>query len=232
MLLLVDKPTGITSYDIIRVLKKKFPGEKIGHAGTLDPLATGAMLIGIGKDTKRLTELTGKDKSYITTIDFSQDSDTRDIDYRDYLESILIHSSDGRTNKQGQKISLPSLKEIEQKLQELIPEKELPLTPFSAKKVSGKKLYEEARKGNIISTNKIMSTQSFEIVSYEFPILTVKLTVGSGTYIRSIAHWLGSEFGMGGILTTLRRISIDKWSIGDICKSSDRDNLAYEEIFL
>ncbi len=232
MLLLVDKPTGITSYDIIRVLKKKFPWEKIWHAGTLDPLATGAMLIWIGKDTKRLTELTWKDKSYITTIDFSQDSDTRDIDYRDYLESILIHSSDWRTNKQWQKISLPSLKEIEQKLQELIPEKELPLTPFSAKKVAGKKLYEEARKWNIISTNKIMSTQSFEIVSYEFPILTVKLTVWSGTYIRSIAHWLGSEFGMGGILTTLRRISIDKWSIWDICKSSDRDNLAYEEIFL
>lgn len=232
MLLLVDKPTWITSYDIIRVLKKKFPWEKIWHAGTLDPLATGAMLIWIGKDTKKLTELTWKDKSYIATIDFSKDSDTWDIDYREYLEEIIIHWDNWRIKKTWENITVPTLEAIETYLVKLIPEKELPLTPFSAKKIAGKKLYEEARKWNIISTNRIMSTQAFEIVSYEFPILTVKLTVWSGTYIRSIAHWLGGEFGMGGILIGLRRTSIDKRSVWDVCKSSDRDNLVYEEITL
>lgn len=82
MFLAVDKPTRITSFGIIRRLKRQYSGQKIGHSGTLDPLATGLMILAIGKDTKRLTEIIGKDKSYIATIDFSVLSDTWDIDYR------------------------------------------------------------------------------------------------------------------------------------------------------
>ena len=88
MFLAVDKPTRITSFGIIRWLKKEYPGQKIGHSGTLDPLATGLMILAIGKDTKRLTEIIGKDKSYIATIDFSVISDTWDIDYWEEIQNL------------------------------------------------------------------------------------------------------------------------------------------------
>lgn len=89
----------------------------------------------------------------------------------------------------------------------------LPLTPFSAKKIDGKKLYEHARQGNLIQQERLMKVNSFKIIEYAFPILKVELDVGSGTYIRSIAHRLGKQYGLGGILTALRRTSIGEYSL-------------------
>ena len=94
-------------------------------------------------------------------------------------------------------VDAPSLENIKKTLELLIPEYELPLPAFSAKKRAGKRSYHDARAGNIIEENKVMKTNSFEILKYEFPILQLKLDVGSGTYIRSIAHWLGKELGIG-----------------------------------
>jgi len=88
MLLAVDKPQGLTSFTVIRALRRELGEKKIGHSGTLDPMATGLMLIATGKDTKKLNALIGLDKIYETTIDFSKKSDTRDLEYREYFEEL------------------------------------------------------------------------------------------------------------------------------------------------
>ena len=93
-------------------------------------------------------------------------------------------------------VEAPTLSEIKRKLDKLIPEYELPLPAFSAKKIAGKKSYDDARAGKIREENKVMKVQNYEILSYEFPVLQIKIDVGSGTYIRSIAYRLGKELGM------------------------------------
>lgn len=214
MLLAINKPTWITSYDVIRRLKRAFPKQKIWHSGTLDPLATGLLIIGIGSGTKLLTQIQWLDKKYETTIDFSQMTDTWDVDYRDQHEQYE-YTTNGIT-KEGQFIDAPGQVEIEKKLALLVPEKELPLTPFSAKKKDWKKLYELARNGQIVTENKIMKVFETKVLSYSFPLLQLTIHVGSGTYIRSIGYWLGQEFWLGWILTQLRRNAIGKFNLNDM----------------
>jgi tRNA pseudouridine55 synthase len=204
MLIVVDKPKWISSFDVIRVLKRELWEKKIWHSGTLDPLATGLMLIWTGEDTKRLNDLIWLDKSYETVIDFSKKSDTWDMWYRDYYEEINVEWK-----------GIP-LKDIKSKLDLLIPEYKLPLTPFSAKKKDGKKLYDLARKWEQIVENRLMKTSGYEVLNYNFPELKLKLDVGSWTYIRSIWHWLGEQFWLGWILTMLRRIRVWEYELSKI----------------
>jgi len=93
-------------------------------------------------------------------------------------------------------VEAPTLAEITKKLDKLIPEYNLPLPAFSAKKRAGKRLYDEARAGNVIQENKVMKVHSYEVMKYDFPLLQIKVYVGSGTYIRSIAYRLGQQLGM------------------------------------
>jgi tRNA pseudouridine55 synthase len=204
MLIIVDKPKWISSFDVIRALKRELQEKKIWHSGTLDPMATGLLLIWTWTDTKQLNSLIWLDKSYKTTIDFSKKSDTRDTDYREYFEEINVEWKD-----------IP-VEQIKEKLDSIIPEWELPLTPFSAKKKDGKKLYELARNWNQIIENKIMKTYWYEILEYNFPILKLKLDVWSWTYIRSIWHRLWEQFWLGGILTELRRIKVWEYDLNKI----------------
>jgi len=214
MLLAIDKPTWITSYDVIRRLKKAFPKQKIWHSWTLDPLATWLLIIGIWSGTKLLTQIQWLDKKYETTIDFSQMSDTRDIDYREFHQKYE-NSKDG-IKKDGQFIWAPSQSEIEEKLSKLVPETELPLTSFSAKKIDWKKMYELARDGKTLSERRIMKTFWYKIVWYNFPLLKLSLHVWSWTYVRSIWYWLGQEFWLGWILTELRRTAIWNFDLNDM----------------
>ena len=237
MLLLIHKPSGITSHDAISAVKKhlrqpqwdtfsedekiqgkKPPKMKIGHAGTLDPIATWLILAATDKDTKLLHTLTGTDKTYEATIDFSQKSDTWDLDYRKTLEII-----DPSTYE-----DIPPLSQIEEVLNSLVGSPSLPLTPFSAKKIDGKKLYEYAREGNPIFLTIPMTIYGYKLISYEFPLLKLKLHVWSGTYIRSIAHRVGTQIGGDALLTALHRESIGDYSLDffdeKTVHSGQRDN--------
>jgi len=211
MFLAVDKPARITSFDVIRIFRRHFPKQKMWHSGTLDPMATWLMILALDKDTKKLTELIWLDKSYIATIDFSKLTDTRDMEIREKITNYELIMKDGKKfglEMESGTVEAPTLAEITRKLDKLIPEYELPLPAFSAKKIAGKKSYDDARAGNIREENKVMKVQKYEILKYDFPILQLKLDVGSGTYIRSIAYRLGKELGMGGTLIQLRRTSI------------------------
>jgi tRNA pseudouridine55 synthase len=230
--LFVDKPSGITSFDVIRELRKKGFPRKMWHAGTLDPLASGLMILCTEKDTKKISEFVGLEKSYQTTIDFSRDSDTWDKDKREREEQYKVVTPESKKEKKqkgiekdGNVVVAPSLSDIQETLDTIVGTYMLPLTPFSAKKVDGKKLYEYAREGNPIFMDIPMTVISYEIIDYSFPLLELKLTVGSWTYIRSIAHWLGQQFGLGGILTALRRTSIGDY---DIKRAKPLDALSYE----
>ena len=204
MLLIVDKPKWISSFDVIRALKRELKEKKIWHSGTLDPMATGLLLIWTWPDTKQLNSLIWLDKSYETTIDFSKKSDTRDTDYREYFEDIDIKWKD-----------VP-IEQIKEKLDSIVPEWELPLTPFSAKKKDGKKLYELARNWNQIVENRLMKTYWYKILEYNFPTLKLKLDVWSWTYIRSIWHRLGEQLWLGWILTELRRTRVWEYKLSKI----------------
>lgn len=205
MFLLLDKPTWFTSFDMIRKIKKLCPRKtKIGHAGTLDPLATGLMIIAIGKDTKRLKEFVWLDKEYIATIDFSKKSDTWDMDHWKYFEQLDITQDE---------FTIPAQWEIEDVLKNKVWVSQRPLTPFSAKKVKWKKLYEYAREWNPLFIDSDMELIDFEIIKYEFPVCKIRLHVWSGTYIRSIAHRLGEQFWLGWILTWLRRTKVGEWKL-------------------
>lgn len=219
MFLAVDKPTWISSFGVIKVLKKFYIWQKIWHSGTLDPMATWLMILAVWKDTKNLTQLIGLDKSYLATIDFSKMSDTWDMEYRNELKNYELRIKDWRVEwieidwKESEK---PSLEQIKEKLQSLTPLFNLPIPAFSAKKKNWKRSYELARKWEQELSYKEMKIYWFDVLEYHFPILKVSLDVGSGTYIRSIAYRLGQQFWLGWILTDLRRTQIWEWEINEI----------------
>ncbi len=231
MFLAVDKPARITSFDVIRIFRRHFPKQKMGHSWTLDPMATGLMILALDKDTKKLTELIWLDKSYIATIDFSKLTDTRDMEIREKITNYELIIQDGKKiglEMEGWMVEAPILAEITKKLDKLIPEYELPLPAFSAKKIAGKKSYNEARAGIIREENKVMKIQKYEILNYDFPLLQIKIHVGSGTYIRSIAYRLGQQLWMGGTLIQLRRTSIGERDLDTISNREELHN-TYKE---
>ena len=232
MFLLVDKPARITSFDVIRIFRRHFPKQKMWHSGTLDPMATGLMILALDKDTKKLTELIWLDKSYIATIDFSKSTDTWDMEIRKDIKNYELRIKDWKKvglEMENGTVEAPTLAEIERKLDKLIPEYELLLPAFSAKKIAGKRSYDDARAWTIREENKVMKVQKYEILKYEFPLLQVKLDVGSWTYIRSIAYRLGKQLGIGGTLIQLRRTSIGEYTIEKIENREELRNVYKEK---
>ncbi len=222
MLIAVDKPVWLTSFDIVRIFKRQFPWQKIGHGGTLDPLATGLLILGIGNETKQLTHIIGKDKSYEATIDFSLATDTWDSQYRkDCIRYPLAYENGNIQGiiKNGYLVSAPSLPSLETLLSSLIPQHILPLPPFSAKKHQGKRFYQDARAWIHIEKTQSMTFYNYTIISYTFPLLTLKVDVGSWTYIRSLAYRLGQQCNLWGALVSLRRTRIWSLDIATLCPS-------------
>ena len=200
--LLVSKPSGITSHDAIDYLRKITKIKKIGHAGTLDPLAEGLLIVAIGREyTKRLSLFLKKDKEYIATIKLGEVSDTFD--------------KEGKIEKKKIK-KVPELLEIEDVLIKFVGEINQIPPIFSAKKVKGKKLYELARKGIKVEPEPTkVKIYELQILEYNFPYLKLKVFCSSGTYIRSLANDIGKELGCGALLESLKRTKIGEYSLED-----------------
>ena len=204
--LLIDKVIGSSSYDVVRGVRKKFQMKRVGHSGTLDPLATGLMLLALGNATKFLEFHIHKDKEYIAEITFGSVSET-------YDKEGPITTCDF----QGE-ISLEILKKH---LKKFLGEIEQVPPKYSALKVNGKKLCNLVREGkevNVEDKKRKITVHDIKIISYSWPKLVLKIFSGSGTYIRSIAHDLGKELGCGGYLSALRRSKIDIFSLNDAKK--------------
>lgn len=223
MLLACKKPCWISSFDVVKIIRTHFQ-EKVWHSGTLDPMASGLMLLWVGKGTKKLTSLIGLDKSYETTIDFSLLTDTRDASYREKKErfDVITDQATGALflKKDEKLVPAPGSDQISTLLDWIIYTDGncplLPLPTFSAKKQNGKRLYKDARKGKAEIQEKPMKIYSYKILEYNFPLLKLELHVWSGTYIRSIGYRLGRELWVWGSLIQLERTAIEKIQISDI----------------
>lgn len=206
-IILVDKPTGMTSFDIIRVLRKKIGVRKMGHAGTLDPLATGLMLIGVGSGTKELTKLIGLPKIYEAEILLGIRTDSLDVD------GTVLEKKD---------VPNISTEEIKKAVEGMVGELNLAVPLYSAIKRGGRPLYEYARSGDAVEIpiKKMIVTEA-TFVSYTSPIICARFNVASGTYVRSLAEELARRLGTIGTIQNLRRLSIGDYKIQDAKKLED-----------
>jgi tRNA pseudouridine55 synthase len=207
-LLLVDKPKGITSFDVIRILRRELGVRKMGHAGTLDPLATGLLIIGINAGTKKLAGLVGLPKVYEAEIVLGKATDTGD--------------ADGTTVKE---MPVPALSEDEVKkaVMGMAGELTLPVSLFSAIKRDGVPLYKLAYQGKTAELPmRAMTVRSADFISYDAAgIVRVRFDVSSGTYVRSLAEELGARLGTCAHIVNLRRLSIGEYSVENARKVVD-----------
>ncbi len=211
---LIDKPAGWTSFDAVNVVRKiarqKNPEEKtirVGHAGTLDPFATGLLIIGVGREaTKKLDEFKNLPKTYLATIRLGAVSDTDDRD------GVITHTKNQNSNPSL--VSDRSKIVIKKTLKNFLGEQEQIPPMYSAKKINGKKLYSLARQGKIVhrEPSKI-NIYNIELIDYEWPNLTVKIDCSTGTYIRTLARDIGEALGTGAYCDQLRRTKIGDYSV-------------------
>jgi tRNA pseudouridine55 synthase len=205
--LLVDKPLGWTSFDVVNKLRwnikqaLRIKNIKVGHAGTLDPLATGLLVICTGKHTKRIEEYIEGNKRYTGTILLGKTTPSYDLE-------TAFHQEFPTNHLQVSDIALQVQSFLGETLQ--IP----PL--FSAKQIDGKRAYDLARAGSdLVLDAKPISIGLFEIDASRFPEIDFDIECSKGTYIRSIAHDLGKKLGCGGTLTALRRTASGRFSLED-----------------
>lgn len=204
-ILLIDKPKGISSFDVIRRLRKELNIRKIGHAGTLDPLASGLMVIGVGKGTKKLNYYIKLDKTYQAEIILGEKRSTGDLD-----GEILDEVSVSNINEEKVKKVLSEMKGV----------LSLPVPIYSAIKQGGKALYKKARNGEEVDAPikemKVYSSKLIKVENKEKRVhVFVNFDVGSGTYIRSLAEEFGKRLGLPATLGNLRRTKVGGFDIKD-----------------
>lgn len=208
MFLIIDKPAGWTSHDVVAKMRGILKERKIGHLGTLDPLATGVLVLAVGRDsTKKISEYMGCDKEYEAVVELGKTSDTYDREGKvEVLDGLVEKISEEKVREallsfEGETIQMPPA--------------------FSAKKIAGKKAYELARAGKPVELKPVKVRMEFSKIEIESPFVKFIVKVSSGTYIRSLAHDLGQKLGCGGILVDLRRTSVGDFLLKDAKKIED-----------
>ncbi len=206
MFLLIDKPRGVTSHDVVTQIRRITGEKKIGHGGTLDPNATGLLIIGIGREsTKKLSEFSdNSDKKYKANIILGEERDTDDA------EGTKITKPKPQTSN-NTKITISKIKNV---LASFLGEQEQVPPIYSAIKVKGKKAYELARKGEKFELKpRKVNIYDIRLIRYEYPYLEIFVRVSSGTYIRALARDIGRKLKVGAYLFSLRRIGISNFSV-------------------
>ena len=209
-IILIDKPKGITSFDVIRRLRKELNIRKMGHGGTLDPLATGLMIIGVESGTKKLAEYIKLPKEYIAEVRIGEKRSTGD------LEGEILEEKNVSSFEEGV---------VEKAVLSMLGTLALPVSAYSAIKKDGVPFYKRARKaeetGEVIEDLPIRTMQVFEVelLKTEYTenrcVATVRFYVSSGTYIRSLGEELGKRLGYPATLQNLRRTKIGNFKIED-----------------
>ncbi len=205
--ILIDKPAGPTSHDVVDALRRAFRLEKVGHCGTLDPNATGLLIIVLGKGTKLSEKLMSDDKIYEGTIKFGETTDSFDADGElvsslPVLPMTLEELNAAAAVFQGDQMQTPPM--------------------VSAVKVKGVPLYKMARKGIEVERKaRLIHVYQFRFSKYEEPIGFFRMACTKGTYVRALAHELGQKFGCGGHLATLRRVVSGPFDVQDALPFED-----------
>jgi tRNA pseudouridine55 synthase len=199
--LLVDKPAGWTSFDVVNKLRRSAGGLKMGHAGTLDPLATGLLIVCTGQKRKEIDRFTGLDKEYIVEMLLgvhtpSYDTATEPLEQRsiDGVTADQILQASARF--QGPQMQIPPM--------------------WSAVKVDGKRLYKLARKGlEVDRPARPITVHSIELLDFTLPHVKLRIACSKGTYVRSLVHEIGMLLGCGACMSALRRTRIGPYSVDE-----------------
>jgi tRNA pseudouridine55 synthase len=201
MIINIYKPVGWTSFDVVKKIRGLTKEKKVGHAGTLDPFAEGVLIIGTGRDTKKLTNISSDYKSYIATLALGEETDTMDTEGKIIAKSEIPKLSTDIINN--------VLNEFLGKQQQIPP-------MFSAKKIGGKKLYELARKNIEIDREpKDIDIKEIDLVDYSENNIIFKVTCSKGTYIRVLGSDIAKMLGTVGHLSKLVRTSVGEYLVED-----------------
>lgn len=210
--MLIDKPKGWTSFDVVAKIRGQIRQEtgvkkpKVGHTGTLDPLATGLMIVVVGSYCKRAQEFSKLDKVYEVTMKLGETSTTDD----DEGEKTVV--SDAR----------PSETEVQTAIEQFVGDIQQTPPAFSAIKVNGKRAYKLAREGKeVVIEPRTVTVHAITEVKYAYPTVTFTAHVSSGTYIRSLVRDIGEKLNTGAYMTDLRRTRVGKFAVNDAVAPED-----------
>jgi tRNA pseudouridine55 synthase len=212
-LLVIDKPIGPTSHDVVGRVRRLTGVRRVGHAGTLDPLASGVLLVCVGSATRLVEYLVGLDKVYETTIRLGQATTTYDAEGEVTAERPVSLTL-------GQIAA--ALDHFRGTIRQRVP-------PYSAVKQDGQPLYKRARRGEAIELpQREVTIHALDLLSYEPPLLALRVVSSSGVYIRSLAHDLGEALGCGGHVAALRRTAVGRFTLDEAAALDELtpDNIA------
>lgn len=197
----LHKPQDVTSRDVVNVVQRMIRPVRVGHAGTLDPLATGVLLVCVGPATKLISILQEAPKTYLAEFRLGQQSDTDDA-----TGTIEVLPNATPVDEQQLKAALAGFVGCIDQVPPV----------YSAVKVKGRRAYALARQGEQLElTSKTVNVYSIQLLHYAWPVLSLKIECGSGTYIRSIARDLGQQLGCGGLMSALQRSAIGQFHVDD-----------------
>jgi tRNA pseudouridine55 synthase len=214
--LLVDKPRDHTSHDVIARLRGKLRMRKIGHAGTLDPMATGLLVVLVGRATRVSQYIISLDKEYEGTVELGRTTDSQD--------------ADGQTMETR---PVPALTEGEVRaaMQGFLGDQYQTPPMFSAIKIDGVPLYKRARKGEDVEREpRFIRVMSWDLLGFASPRIDFRLRCTKGTYVRTLAHDLGNRLGCGAHLSALRRTATDRFSVSQALTMEEIESLSIPEI--
>ena len=217
MILPIYKPVGPTSFNIISQIKKITGIKKVGHAGTLDPLAEGVLIVGIGREsTKKLFAELQKEKEYEVLIEFGKVSTTDDSEGEKTIWKVT---------------KMPKESEVSKAIKQFIGEIWQMPPQYSAVKSGGVEAYKKLRKGQkaILGKRQVL-IKNIEILNYNWPLLKLKVTTGPGVYIRSLARDLGEVLKVGGFVRELKRTRVGKYRIEDCLTPDSLKGLDFDTI--
>jgi tRNA pseudouridine55 synthase len=213
---LIDKPAGPTSHDVVNAIRHEFRLAKVGHAGTLDPNATGLLILLLGRGTKLSEKLMSSDKVYEGSVKFGEETDSYDAD-GELVSSLPVPPM--------------TLEEINEAADAFVGD--IMQTPpmVSAVKQGGVPLYKLARKGIEVERKaRLIHVYKFHFSRYEEPIGTFRVACTKGTYVRSLAHELGQKLGCGAHLETLRRVTSGRFEVADAIPFEDALKLSEPDL--
>ncbi len=198
---LIDKPLEWTSFDVVKKVRNTLKIKKVGHAGTLDPLATGLLIVCAGKMTKQIEKFMGQEKEYTGTFELGSTTESYD------LEKPVIHQAE---------TDHLSLSEVKNAMEKFTGEIQQIPPMHSAIKVDGKRVYEAARKGKVVQIDpRPVVIKEFELVKFKNPTIHFRVVCFKGTYIRSLARDLGEELKVGAYMSSLIRTRIGDYKLED-----------------
>jgi len=214
-ILLIDKPAGVTSFEVVRRVRRALKVRKVGHLGTLDPFATGLLPLCVGEATKLVPFLMPEPKTYMAQVKLGEETDTQD------LTGQVVASSD----------KMPGPEEVHEAAARLVGEIEQIPPMFSALHYQGERLYKLARRGVVVDLPpRRVVIHRLEVLAVALPLVTLSVTCAAGTYIRTLAADLGKALGCGAHLAGLRRLAVGPFKVEAALPLTALKNANYEEI--